>query len=49
MEVKMLQRHQNKILELALQQLKEKLLRQGSKLKRKNDDGQKRKIVLLAR
>jgi len=38
--------HQNKILEMAIKQLKGKLLRKDSKLKRKNDTGAKREFLL---
>ena len=37
---------QDKILEVALNQLKEKLIRKDTKLRRKNDDGKKREFLI---
>jgi len=42
----MTKHHQSKILEVALKQLKEKLIRQNTKLRRKNDNGKKRDVVV---
>ena len=36
----------DKILDIALQHLKEKLIRKNTKLRRKNDDGKKRKFLV---